>query len=194
MRGLDLLYAGRGAQDRVLQRMPLEQEPFELVVNVFGRIVFVGDDFVQHHAPFRLYLVFRERGFQRQLEQQADGLPQVLLEHRGMQYNLFLGGVGVQFAAQAVQVAVDGRCFLTARAAEQRMLHEMSYSRGKARFLGGATADRQGAIGHRPTALANRVFKTAGGLAASHRPLAIRLRSSARKPTPAWLEILWRRR
>ena len=124
----------------MLQRVSLEQEPFKFVVDIFGRIVFVGDDLVQHHTPLRLNLAVREGGFQGQLKQQADGLPEVFFEHRCVQDNLFLGGVGVQFSAQPVQVAVDGRCLLTACPAEQRMLNKVRYAGWESRLLGGAAA------------------------------------------------------
>ena len=77
---LDAADGGGSAQDGQAQGMSLEEHAFELV---------------QDDAPLGLDLGVGEGGLRRQLEEQAGGLPEVLLQHGGVQDDLLLGGVGV---------------------------------------------------------------------------------------------------
>ena len=57
-----------GAQDGQAQGMSFEEHAFELVIDILGRIVLVGDDLVQDDAPFGLDFRVGEGGFRRQFE------------------------------------------------------------------------------------------------------------------------------
>ena len=163
--------------------MPLEEHAFELVVNILGRVVLVGNDLIQDDAPFGLDLGVGEGGFRRQLEEQAGGLPEVLLQHGGMQDDLFLGGIGIEFAAQAVQVTVDDGSALACRAAEHRVLREMRDSVWETGFVPGPAEQAQGTVAYGGPAAPDGVPESAGCSSASHyRFFEIRFRSSARKP------------
>ena len=181
--GLEFPDGGGGAQDGPAQRVPLEEHALELVIDVLGRIVLVGDDFVEDHAALGLDLPVGESGLGGELEQQARGLAQVLLQDRGMEDDLLLGGVGVEFAAQPVQVAGDdGRAF-PFRPAEHRMLHEMGDAHAETVLVPGPAAETQGAVAHGGATAADAVSESARCCTAAHyRFLEIRRRSSARKP------------
>ena len=163
--------------------MSLEEHAFELVVHVLGRVVLVGDDLVQDDAPLGLDLGVGEGGLRRQLEEQAGGLPEVLLQHGGVQDDLLLGGVGVKLAAQTVQVAVDDGSALPLRPAEDRVLREMRDAIGKIGLVPRPAAQAQGAVADGGPAAPDGVSESAGCRSAPHyRFLEIRLRSSVRKP------------
>ena len=188
----DFFHGSGGAQDGRFQGRTLEQQAFKAVVDVFGRVVFVGDDLIQDHAALRLDFLVREGGFQGQFEQQPGGFAQVFLQHCGVQDNLFLGGVGVQFAAQAVQVAANDGSALVGGSAEQGVFHKMGYAGRKAGFVPCAAADGEGAIRHGAPALPDGVAYAGCREAAFHRFRARRLRSSTRNPSPNLGVILCR--
>ena len=163
--------------------MSLEEHSLEAVVDVFGRIVLVGNDFVQHDAPFGFDFVVGESGFRRQFEEQAGGLPEIFLQHGGVQDDLLLGGVGVQFTAQPVQVAGDDRGALARGAPEHRMFHEMGDAAPEIALVPRPAADAQGAVTDGGSAAPDGIPESARCCSAAHyRPLDILRRSSVRKP------------
>ena len=188
--GLDLFDAGRCPQDGRLQRGALEEERLEAVVDVLGGVVLVGDDLVQHHAALGFDLVLGEGGLGGQFEQQARRFLPVLLEDGGVQHNLFLGGVGVEFAAQLVQVAVDDIRTLAACSAEHRVLHKVRDAGRIAFLVARSTADGERAESHRAATAAHGVSQSLRGGSCRHLFRARRLRSSGRKPAPLRASIL----
>ena len=174
---------GGGAQDGAAQRMAFEEHALELVIDVLGRIVLVGDDLVEDHAALGLDFPVGEGGLGGELEQQAGGLAQVLLQDRGVEDDLLLGGVGVELAAQPVQVAGDDGSALALGPAEDRMLHEMGDAHAETVLVPGPAAETQGAVAHGGATATDPVAESARCCAAAHyRFLEIRRRSSARKP------------
>ncbi len=178
------------AQNGRFQGMPGEEHALEAVIDIFRGVVLVRDNLVQHHTAFRLYLLVREGGLGGQFKQQARRLAQVFLEHGGMQDNLLLGGVGVEFAAQPVQVTADnGRAFAPG-AAEQGMFHKVGDSGRVFSLVPGPAADGEGAVRYRSSALADGIAHPFFRGSASHLFRAMRFRSSAMKPTPVFSVIL----
>ena len=177
-----------------------EQRLLEAVIDILGRAVLVGDDLVDDHAPLGLDLPLGEGGLRCQFQQQADGLGKVLLEDGGMDDDLFLGRVGVQFAAEPVQIAGDGRGGPFPGPAEDRMLGEVGDALGEFPFVPGPAADAEGAIAHGRPCLPNGVPESFIRLSCNHfriflpryRPLESRRRSCGRKPAPFLSEIRWR--
>ena len=101
----------RGAGDGFLsaegepaERASGEEAAFEVVEYVFGRAVFVRDYFVQHDSALGFHFVLREGGFGGDFKQEADRLPYVFPKDGGVQDYLFLGGVGVQFSAETLEI------------------------------------------------------------------------------------------
>ena len=108
-----------------------------------------------------------------------------------MDDDLLLGRIGVQFAAQPFQVAVDGGGALAARAFEKGMFGEMGDAGMVAVFVTGAAADAEGAICHGVAATADGIPDAAGSFSDNHqRGLTRSFRSALRKPVPVLPLIL----
>ena len=135
-----------------------KQGLLETVVYIVRRTVFVRFDLVDDHPLLGPDFLFRERGACRQFQQQRSRLRQVLLQHGGVEDDFFLGGIGVQLAAQAVEVAVDGRGALVPCPFEYRVFGKMGDPVRKSFLVPGAAADAQGAIGHGSPSLLDRVL------------------------------------
>ena len=171
--------------------MTFEKHPLELVIDVLHRIVLVGDDFVQDHAPFGFDLVVRESGFGRELEQEPGRFSEVLLQDGGVQDDFLLGRVGVELPAQAVQVTADDRGTFALRAPEDRVFGEMGDTTPETGFVPGSAADAQGAPAYGGCASPDGVAQSGRCRAAPHyRFLDMRRRSSVRKPAGARPDIL----
>ena len=169
--GGDFLHAAFGAQDGRGKRMTGKQGLLETVVHIVRRTVFVRFDLIDHHPLLRADLLFGERGVRSQLQQQRGRLRQVFLQHGGVKDDFFLGGIGVQLAAQAVEVAVDGRGALVPCPFEYRVFGKMGDPVRKSFLVPGAAADAQGAISHGRSSLLDCVLQAAAGFSNDHIPV-----------------------
>ena len=105
--------------------MSLEQHFLESVVDVICGAVLVGFYFIDDYSTFGVHFVFRKCGGRGDFHQQGACLVQVLLQHCRMQNYLFLGGVGVQFAAESVEITAYYRGAFVLRSLKQSMFCEM---------------------------------------------------------------------
>ena len=110
--GVDVLRAVAGqcrfrSQDVVSQCRSGEEQVFEIVVDAVGGRILVGVDLVEDHLAFAFQFPFGKGRTERHVGEQFDGLGEVAAQHGGVQRRVLLGGVGIQFAAEVFQPAVD---------------------------------------------------------------------------------------
>ena len=85
-----------------------------------------------------------------------------------MEDDLLLGSVGVELAAEAVEVGIDSRGAEAACALEDRMLHEVSRSLRELAFGSGSAFDAEGAVAYLAGAAFDGVLQAALTSSASH--------------------------
>ena len=107
-----------------------------------------------------------------------------------MQYDLFFGGVGIEFPAQFVQVAVDDVGALTAGSPEHGVFHEMGDAGGVALLVPRSAADGERAERYGASVSAHGISESLGSSSCRHLFLARRFKSSGRKPAPFRAVIL----
>ena len=192
LRGSYLPDACRRSQDGLPEGVVGQQGLFELVVDIVGRGVLVGVDFIDDHSSFDFDLFFREGRAGGQFQQQRRSLAQVFLENRRMNDYLFLSGECVQLASKLVEITVDDPGTLVPGTLEQRMLREMGYSVVEVSFVACSALDRQGTVADRIAALLDCILHPAGRLTGDHLFLMLLMafRSLARKPFPFFEVIL----
>ena len=121
--------------------MAIEEHGLKAVVDIFGGVVLVGDDFVQDHAALGLDFGLRESGLRGKFEKKPHGLWKVLLEDGGVKHYLLLGGEGVEFSAKAVKIRTDYPGAFAGSAPEDVVLYEMGYAGGIFGLIPGACAN-----------------------------------------------------
>ena len=174
--------------------MAPEEFLLETVIDIVCGRILGGNDLVDDHAALRFDGGIGENRLRRQLEQQRRGLAEVFLEDGGMEDDFLLGREGVEFAAETLEAAVDGRRALAPGPLEEGVFGEMGYAGGETALIARAVPAGQGAPACRGTAAEHRIAESAFCLAASHRTATMRLRSSGRNPAGRREDILWRRK
>ena len=188
---LDFADGSNRAEDRPGEGMAGEQFLFEPVVYIVGRTVFVGKDLFDDYTAFRLDLGLREGRLGRQFEKQVAGFAQVFLEDGGVDDDFFLGGIGVQLAAQPLEAIVDGGGALAARPFEEGVFGKMGDTGMESGFVPGPAADAEGAVGGGITAATDGIADAAGSFSDDHqRGLTRSFRSDLSRPAPVLPLIL----
>ena len=100
-------------------------------------------DLFQNHALFLLDVLFAEQRVQHQVRQDVEGQREVLVQHLGVEAHQFLGGEGVQVAADGIHRARDVFGRAVRGALEQHVLDEVRDA-----VLLGRLAARAGADPH----------------------------------------------
>ena len=86
--------------------MSPEKLLLEPVIDILGRAVLVGLYFVNDHAAFGVHFIVRKGRLRGYFHQERTCFGQVFLQYGGVQNYLLLGGVGIQFSAESVEVTV----------------------------------------------------------------------------------------
>ncbi len=89
------------------------------------RVVQVHLDFFQDHLAFFFYIFGIELGPQNEIGNDVERNREMLVEHFGVETNLFFGGEGVQHSADGIHLSRNGFCGASLRAFEDHVLHEM---------------------------------------------------------------------
>ena len=118
-------YQLRGSQNVARQRMPFEDHLLIKVVDLVGGRIQVGVDFVQDDFLLLVQLVFGESGAEGDVGEEVDGSLVMLLQKRGLDAGLLLGGEGVEVAAHIVQTTQDMVGFAVLGAFENGVLHKV---------------------------------------------------------------------
>ena len=108
-----------------------------------------------------------------------------------MDDDFFLGGIGVQLAAQPLEAIVDGSGALAARPFEEGVFGKMGDTGMESGFVPGPAADAEGAVGGGITAATDGIADAAGSFSDDHqRGLTRSFRSDLSRPAPVLPLIL----
>ena len=88
--------------------MAPEKHFLEPVVDLIRRAVLVGIDLIGHHTFLGFNLIVGKRRRRGEIHKQPQGLADVFFQDRGVDDDLLFRGVGVEFAAELVEVGIYG--------------------------------------------------------------------------------------
>ncbi len=103
----ELLHLLARTQDVMTQRMPTEDQVFELVVNQFGRRVIITLYFVADDVDFTFYLVLGIFTAKNNVAKQVDSPRKVFALDSRIEHRIFLVGKGIQVASHTLQTIQD---------------------------------------------------------------------------------------
>src|SRR6266481_1835013 len=129
------------------------ETPRKNFVQQIFRVVQVHLDFFQDHLAFFFYIFGIELGPQNEIGNDVERNREMLVEHFGVEANLFFGGEGVQHSADGIHLSRNGFRGAPLRAFEDHVLHEMGqaifFQYFAARAVAHPNADRDGTyVGH----------------------------------------------
>src|SRR6266853_5576794 len=134
--------------------MPGPETPRKNFVQQIFRVVQVHLDFFQDHLAFFFYIFGIELGPQNEIGNDVEGNREMLVEHFGVETNLFFGGEGVQHSADGIHLSRYGFRGAPFGALEDHVLHEMGqpvlFQHFAARTVAHPNTDRDRTyVGHR---------------------------------------------
>ena len=122
---VEALHRLRRAQNRLAQRVVFPEIGREDLVDQVVGAVRLHLDLFQDDALFLLDILVAEQRVQHQVGQHVESLRQVLVQHLGVETDQFLGGEGVQIAADRIHRARDILGGPAGGALEQHVLDEV---------------------------------------------------------------------
>src|SRR5712672_3151632 len=96
----------------------------DFVQQIF-RVVQVHLDFFQDYLAFFFHILGIELGPQNEIGNDVEGNREMLVEHFGVEANLFFGGEGVQHSTDGIHLSRNSFRGAPLRALEDHVLHEM---------------------------------------------------------------------
>src|SRR6266852_3113916 len=134
-------YGFRCAENRPAQRMLRPEAAREnLMKEIFG-IVQVHLDFFEDDLALLLHVFGVKFRAQHEVGDHVEGDGQMLVKNLGVEADLFLGGEGVEHAADGIHFAGDGFGRAALGALENHVLHEVGQAVLPWDFTAGAVAD-----------------------------------------------------
>ena len=133
---VETLHRFARAQNRLAQRMILPEIRREDLVDQIIRTVRLHLELFEDHAFFLVDILVAEHAVQHQVGQNIHGERQVLVQHLRVEAHQFLGGEGVQIAADGVHRARDLLGGPVGGALEQHVLDEVREAVLLLRFRG----------------------------------------------------------
>ena len=130
------------------QLRSLEDHILERIVDHIGWRILVRVDLVGHYLAFAHQLLFGKGRVECNVGNQFCRLGYVAPQYGGVNSRLLFGRIGIEFATQILQTAVDMVCSAVLRTFEQRVLGEVSQSVLVAQLVARSGIDNQRTIGY----------------------------------------------
>ena len=137
------------AEDVVAQRVTLEEQVLELVVDELGGRVLVALNLVAHHLALLLDLCLRKLTVEDNVAEHVERPPHMVGADGTVVDRVLLVGEGVELAAQTLDVVDDAYGRAPPRALEAEVLAEVGQPLLAGRLVAGAGADGDAAVDHR---------------------------------------------
>src|SRR6266852_1043565 len=134
-------YGFRCAQNRAAERMLRPESAGENFVKQIFRIVQVHLDFFEDDLALLLNVSGVKFRAQHEVGDHVEGDGQMLVKNLGVEADLFLGGEGVEHAADGIHFAGDGFGRAALGALKNHVLHEVGEAVLFGNFAAGAIAD-----------------------------------------------------
>ena len=134
----------------------------EFIEHCLGWGVVIGVYFLDDYVAFTLHVGGGKRGVLHQVGQQLEGAVGITGRRDGIEHGQLLGGVGVEFAADAFHAVGDVPGAAVARTLEYGMLQEVRQSRRIRIIVAAAGVHRQADVAHGSRTVSRHAAKSVG--------------------------------